>query len=62
MMNIGNVENKGLELEWSGQLPHNSTTTSYTYTESKQKSDIVSNGGLPLPTSGKEVPNVPKTC
>jgi iron complex outermembrane recepter protein len=61
MMNIGNVENKGLELEWSGQLPHNfNYYTSYTYTESKQKSDIVSNGGLPLPTSGKEVPNVPK--
>ncbi|MGB8666224.1 MAG: TonB-dependent receptor, partial [Serratia inhibens] len=61
MMNIGNVENKGLELEWSGQLPHNfNYYTSYTYTQSKQKNDIVSNGGLPLPTSGKEVPNVPK--
>ncbi|MBB1241499.1 TonB-dependent receptor, partial [Klebsiella pneumoniae] len=61
MMNIGNVENKGLELEWSGQLPHNfNYYTSYTYTQSKQKNDIVSNGGQPLPTSGKEVPNVPK--
>lgn len=61
MMNIGSVESKGLELEWSGKLPYNfNYYTSYTYTHSEQKDDIVSNGGNPLPTSGKTVPNVPK--
>ncbi len=61
MMNIGSVESKGLELEWSGKLPYNfNYYTSYTYTDSEQKDDIISNGGNPLPTSGKTVPNVPK--
>lgn len=61
MMNIGSVESKGLELEWSGKLPYNfNYYTSYTYTHSEQKDDIVSNGGHPLPTAGKTVPNVPK--
>lgn len=61
MMNIGSVESKGMELEWSGKLPHNfNYYTSYTYTHSEQKDDIVSNGGHPLPTAGKTVPNVPK--
>ncbi|MCW1873138.1 TonB-dependent receptor (plasmid) [Erwinia sp. INIA-01] len=61
MMNIGSVESKGLELEWSGKLPYNfNYYTSYTYTDSEQKDDIVSNGGNPLPTAGKTVPNVPK--
>lgn len=60
MMNIGKVVNNGLEMEWSGQLPHNfNYYTSYTYTDSKQKDDVLS-GGEYLPTSGKAVPNVPK--
>ena len=60
MMNIGKVENNGLELEWSGKLPHDfNFYTSYTYTDSKQKDDVTT-GGQQLPTSGKEVPNVPK--
>ncbi|KOC90184.1 TonB-dependent receptor family protein [Winslowiella iniecta] len=60
MMNIGNVENKGLELELSGLLPHNfNYYASYTYTDSRQKDDLVTNGGKPLPTSGKDVTNVP---
>ena len=55
------MESKGLELEWSGKLPYNfNYYTSYTYTHSEQKDDIVSNGGHPLPTAGKTVPNVPK--
>lgn len=53
-MNIGSVESKGLELEWSGKLPYNfNYYTSYTYTHSEQKDDIVSNGGHPLPTAGQ---------
>ena len=60
MMNIGKVENNGLELEWSGKLPHDfNFYTSYTYTDSKQKDDVTT-AGQQLPTSGKEVPNVPK--
>lgn len=59
MLNIGKVENNGLELEWSGKLPHDfNFYTSYTYTDSQQKSDVIS-GGQQLPTTGKEVPNVP---
>lgn len=61
MMNIGNVENKGVELELSGLLPHHfNYYTSYTFTDSKQKDDIVSNGNNPLPTAGKKVTNTPE--
>ncbi|MGS3448002.1 TonB-dependent receptor family protein [Klebsiella electrica] len=61
MMNIGSVESKGMELEWSGKLPYNfNYYTSYTYTHSEQQDDIVSNGGKSLPTAGKTVANVPK--
>lgn len=61
MMNIGSVESKGMELEWSGKLPYNfNYYTSYTYTHSEQQDDIVSNGGQSLPTAGKTVANVPK--
>ncbi|WP_294910764.1 TonB-dependent receptor family protein [Tatumella sp. UBA2305] len=61
MMNIGSVESKGMELEWSGELPHNfNYYASYTYTRSEQKDNIVSNGGNPLPTADKTVPNVPR--
>ncbi len=43
MINVGTVVNQGLELEWSGLLPHNfNYYTSYTYTDSTQKDDIVS--------------------
>lgn len=61
MMNIGSVESKGMELEWSGKLPYNfNYYTSYTYTHSEQQDDIVSNGGKSLPTAGKTVVNVPQ--
>ena len=60
MINVGDVVNKGLELEWSGLLPHNfNYYTSYTYTESEQKDDIISRSS-PLPTDGKQLANVPK--
>ncbi len=60
ILNVGNVVNKGLELEWSGLLPHNfNYYTSYTYTESEQKDDInVRNTALP--SAGKQLANVPK--
>lgn len=59
-LNVGKVENSGLELEWSGQLPHHfNYYTSYTYTNSEQQDDVTNRGGL-LPTSGKQIPNAPK--
>lgn len=60
MMNVGKVENRGIELEWSGQLPHHfNYYASYTFTDSEQKEDLTSDG-VTLPTSGKTLPNVPK--
>ncbi|MGC1328721.1 TonB-dependent receptor family protein [Pseudomonas sp.] len=60
MLNVGNVVNQGLELEWSGLLPYNfNYYTSYTYTQSTQKDDVVSKGA-DLPTSGNQLANVPK--
>ncbi|AUX94701.1 TonB-dependent receptor family protein [Mixta gaviniae] len=60
MMNVGKVENRGIELEWSGQLPyHFNYYASYTWTESEQKEDV-SSEGVRLPTAGKQLPNVPK--
>jgi iron complex outermembrane receptor protein len=63
-INAGSVVNKGLELEWSGQLPHHfNYYTSYTYTKAEQQDDMtVYNAGKPivLPTSGKQFANVPK--
>lgn len=60
MANVGSVNNKGLELEWSGLLPHNfNYYASYTYTQSEQQDDFVSKNAL-LPTSGKQLANVPK--
>lgn len=60
MMNVGKVENRGVELEWSGKLPHNfNYYASYTYTDSEQKQDLTTEG-VTLPTSGKTLPNVPK--
>ena len=60
MMNIGSVESKGMELEWSGKLPYNfNYYTSYTYTDSEQKDDI-SIRNKNLPTAGKQLANVPK--
>ncbi|MCF5137951.1 TonB-dependent receptor [Pseudomonas lactis] len=63
-INAGSVVNKGLELEWSGQLPHHfNYYTSYTYTKAEQQDDLtVYNAGKPivLPTSGKQFANVPK--
>ncbi|URQ60284.1 TonB-dependent receptor [Pantoea alhagi] len=60
MMNVGKVENRGIELEWSGKLPHNfNYYASYTFTDSEQKEDLTTEG-VTLPTSGKTLPNVPK--
>ncbi|KPA92990.1 MULTISPECIES: TonB-dependent receptor [Pseudomonas] len=63
-INAGNVDNKGLELEWSGLLPHHfNFYTSYTYTRAEQKDDLtVYNAGkaILLPTAGKQFANVPK--
>ncbi|WP_380182805.1 TonB-dependent receptor family protein [Kalamiella sp. sgz302252] len=60
MMNVGKVENRGLELEWSGKLPYNfNYYTSYTYTDSEQQ-DNVTQKNIQLPTSGKQLPNAPK--
>lgn len=63
-INVGAVTNKGLELEWSGQLPrHFNYYTSYTYTKAEQQDDMtVYNAGksIVLPTSGKQFANVPK--
>lgn len=58
--NIGEVENKGLELELSGLLPHNfNYYASYTYTEAEQQQNIV-RYSTELPTKGKQVAGVPK--
>ncbi|ALI00421.1 ferrichrome porin FhuA [Pseudomonas sp. FW306-02-F02-AA] len=58
--NVGEVTNKGLELEWSGLLPHNfNYYASYTYTRSEQQDDF-KNKGVLLPTSGKQLTNVPQ--
>ncbi|MEG8235210.1 TonB-dependent receptor [Pseudomonas orientalis] len=63
-INVGAVTNKGLELEWSGLLPHHfNYYTSYTYTKAEQQDDMtVYNAGqaIALPTSGKQFANVPK--
>ena len=63
-INVGAVSNKGLELEWSGLLPHHfNYYTSYTYTKAEQQDDMtVYNAGqaILLPTSGKQFANVPK--
>ncbi|MCF5655563.1 TonB-dependent receptor [Pseudomonas poae] len=63
-INAGSVNNRGLELEWSGLLPnHFNYYTSYTYTRAEQQDDFTAfNAGraIVLPTSGKQFPNVPK--
>ncbi|MEQ6967152.1 TonB-dependent receptor family protein [Pectobacterium polaris] len=60
MINAGKVENKGLELEWSGKLPHNfNYFAAYTYTDTEQKNNLAT-GGSQLPTTGKQVANAPK--
>ncbi|QPK16520.1 TonB-dependent receptor family protein [Pectobacterium versatile] len=60
MINAGKVENKGLELEWSGKLPHNfNYFATYTYTDTTQKNNLAT-GGSQLPTTGKQVANAPK--
>ncbi|MGI8488158.1 TonB-dependent receptor [Pectobacterium sp. S5] len=60
MINAGKVENKGLELEWSGKLPHNfNYLAAYTYTDTEQKNNLAT-GGSQLPTTGKQVANAPK--
>ncbi len=63
-INVGAVTNKGLELEWSGLMPHHfNYYTSYTYTKAEQQDDMtVYNAGraILLPTSGKQFANVPK--
>lgn len=63
-INAGDVDNYGVEMEWSGLLPHDfNYYTSYTYTRAKQKDDLqVYNNGVlvTLPTAGKQSPNVPR--
>ncbi|TBU95791.1 TonB-dependent receptor [Stutzerimonas kirkiae] len=60
MLNAGKVENKGLELEFSGLLPHDfNYYASYTYTEAEQQEDILYYG-VYVPTKGKQVASVPK--
>ncbi|MFF7710945.1 TonB-dependent receptor domain-containing protein [Pseudomonas sp. NPDC007930] len=63
-ISAGDVDNKGIELEWSGLLPHHfNYYASYTYTQSKQKDDITAySAGVPVtvPTAGKQFANVPK--
>ncbi|MCZ7018867.1 TonB-dependent receptor domain-containing protein, partial [Salmonella enterica] len=57
VINVGKVDNKGLELEWSGLLPHNfNYYASYTYTQSEQKDNLLSKNVL-LPTAGKQLAN-----
>ena len=62
--NGGDVDNSGLELAWSGILPHHfNYYTSYTYTRSIQQNDLpVYNNGqrIELPTKGKQFANVPR--
>lgn len=58
--NVGEVKNRGLELEWSGKLPHDfNYYASYTYTKSEQMNDLTNKNVL-LPTSGKQLANVPE--
>lgn len=58
--NVGEVKNRGLELEWSGKLPHDfNYYASYTYTKSEQMDDLTNKNVL-LPTSGKQLANVPE--
>jgi len=60
MLNVGEVENRGIELEWSGLLPYNfNYYTSYTYTEAEQQNDTLYYG-VYIPTKGKQVAGVPK--
>ena len=63
-INGGAVDNYGLELEWSGLLPHDfNYYSSYTYTRAKQKDDLqIYNNGVQvtLPTSGQQFANVPE--
>lgn len=60
MLNVGEVENRGLELQFSGLLPHNfNYYTAYTYTEAEQQNDTMYYGVL-VPTKGKQVAGVPK--
>lgn len=60
MLNVGKVENKGIELEFSGLLPHDfNYYASYTYTEAEQQDDTLYYG-VYVPTAGKQVAGVPK--
>ncbi|SDW17527.1 iron complex outermembrane recepter protein [Pseudomonas kuykendallii] len=60
MLNVGDVENRGLELEFSGLLPRNfNYYASYTYTEAEQQ-DGITYFGYELPSKGKQVAGVPK--
>ncbi|WP_218585598.1 TonB-dependent receptor [Pseudomonas sp. Marseille-P9899] len=60
MLNVGKVENRGVELEFSGLLPHNfNYYASYTYTEAEQQNDTLYYG-VYVPTKGKQIAGVPK--
>ncbi|PZP22739.1 TonB-dependent receptor family protein [Pseudomonas kuykendallii] len=60
MLNVGEVENRGVEFEFSGLLPHDfNYYASYTYTEAEQQDDTLYYG-VYVPTKGKQVAGVPK--
>ncbi len=60
MLNVGDVENRGVEFEFSGLLPHDfNYYASYTYTEAEQQNDTLYYG-VYVPTKGKQVAGVPK--
>lgn len=60
MLNVGEVENRGVEFEFSGLLPHDfNYYASYTYTEAEQQNDTLYYG-VYVPTKGKQVAGVPK--
>lgn len=62
MINVGKVETKGVEFEWSGNLPYNfNYYLSYSYTDAKQKDNIRAYG-VSLPTEGKQVPGSSKNA
>lgn len=62
MINVGKVDTKGLEFEWSGNLPyHFNYYLSYSYTDAEQKDNIRAYG-VSLPTEGKQVPGSSKNA
>lgn len=59
LLNLGDVDNKGIEFNYKQQLPVDfNTFASFTYTDAKQHNDLTS-GDDTYATSGKHVANVP---